>query len=272
MTDSDETCKEHRRSRGLRIPGFAQLQRLGKSLMLPIAVLPAAGILLRLGQPDLLGQHQGAGHRAVLPGDERGRRRASSPTCRCCSPSASPSDSPRRPTGRPHWPPSSATWWCRRCSRPCRRSCSRARSTRPASRPRSTTACSPASWSACSPRGCSTGTTPSNCRRTSASSAAGGSSRSWCRWRACSSAFAMSYFYPIFDAGPDRPRQVHRRLGRARRVRLRVRQPHADPARPAPHPELVHLVPLRRLPDPRTARSSPESSPGSPRATRRRAS
>lgn len=40
----------------LRIPGFAQLQRLGKSLMLPIAVLPAAGILLRLGQPDLLGK------------------------------------------------------------------------------------------------------------------------------------------------------------------------------------------------------------------------
>jgi PTS system N-acetylglucosamine-specific IIC component len=41
---------------GLRIPGFAQLQRLGKSLMLPIAVLPAAGILLRLGQEDLLGK------------------------------------------------------------------------------------------------------------------------------------------------------------------------------------------------------------------------
>ncbi|MCG7595500.1 PTS transporter subunit EIIC [Mycobacterium sp. PSTR-4-N] len=40
----------------MRIPGFAQLQRLGKSLMLPIAVLPAAGILLRLGQPDLLGR------------------------------------------------------------------------------------------------------------------------------------------------------------------------------------------------------------------------
>lgn len=43
-------------SSGLRIPGFAQLQRLGKSLMLPIAVLPAAGILLRLGQDDLLGR------------------------------------------------------------------------------------------------------------------------------------------------------------------------------------------------------------------------
>jgi PTS system N-acetylglucosamine-specific IIC component len=40
----------------MRLPGFAQLQRLGKSLMLPIAVLPAAGILLRLGQPDLLGR------------------------------------------------------------------------------------------------------------------------------------------------------------------------------------------------------------------------
>ena len=45
-----------KKSGGLRIPGFAQLQRLGKSLMLPIAVLPAAGILLRLGQPDLLGK------------------------------------------------------------------------------------------------------------------------------------------------------------------------------------------------------------------------
>ncbi|HET6562431.1 MAG TPA: glucose PTS transporter subunit IIA [Marmoricola sp.] len=40
---------------GLRVPGFAQLQRFGKSLMLPIALLPAAGILLRLGQDDLLG-------------------------------------------------------------------------------------------------------------------------------------------------------------------------------------------------------------------------
>ena len=41
---------------GRSVPGFAQLQRLGKSLMLPIAVLPAAGILLRLGQDDLLGK------------------------------------------------------------------------------------------------------------------------------------------------------------------------------------------------------------------------
>jgi len=33
---------------------FATLQRIGRSLMLPIAVLPAAGILLRFGQADLL--------------------------------------------------------------------------------------------------------------------------------------------------------------------------------------------------------------------------
>lgn len=37
------------------IPGLAQLQRIGRSLMLPIAALPAAALLLRLGQPDMLG-------------------------------------------------------------------------------------------------------------------------------------------------------------------------------------------------------------------------
>ncbi|GAA4618484.1 PTS transporter subunit EIIC [Saccharopolyspora hordei] len=44
--------------------GFALLQRLGRSLMLPIAVLPAAALLSRLGQPDLLGEE---GLSAVLP-------------------------------------------------------------------------------------------------------------------------------------------------------------------------------------------------------------
>ncbi|WP_164700593.1 PTS transporter subunit EIIC [Modestobacter sp. KNN46-3] len=38
--------------------GLAGLQRLGRSLMLPIAALPAAGILLRLGQDDLLGRYE----------------------------------------------------------------------------------------------------------------------------------------------------------------------------------------------------------------------
>ena len=33
---------------------FARMQQLGRALMLPIAVLPVAGMLLRLGQPDLL--------------------------------------------------------------------------------------------------------------------------------------------------------------------------------------------------------------------------
>jgi N-acetylglucosamine PTS system EIICBA or EIICB component len=58
VTDMSDTAKTQRAQQksGLRFPGFAQLQRLGKSLMLPIAVLPAAGILLRLGQPDLLGR------------------------------------------------------------------------------------------------------------------------------------------------------------------------------------------------------------------------
>mgnify|MGYP002715444753 FL=1 len=55
MSEATEGTGAQAKSR-LRIPGFAQLQRLGKSLMLPIAVLPAAGILLRLGQPDLLGK------------------------------------------------------------------------------------------------------------------------------------------------------------------------------------------------------------------------
>ncbi len=43
------------------IPGLAQLQRIGRSLMLPIASLPAAALLLRLGQPDMLGADGVAG-------------------------------------------------------------------------------------------------------------------------------------------------------------------------------------------------------------------
>ena len=38
-----------------RSSGFGVLQRLGRSLMLPIAALPVAALLLRLGQPDMLG-------------------------------------------------------------------------------------------------------------------------------------------------------------------------------------------------------------------------
>lgn len=42
-------------------PGLAQLQRIGRSLMLPIASLPAAALLLRLGQADMLGADGVAG-------------------------------------------------------------------------------------------------------------------------------------------------------------------------------------------------------------------
>ena len=45
---------------------FSTLQRLGRTLMLPIAVLPAAGILLRLGQADLLGAIPGFAQGAAV--------------------------------------------------------------------------------------------------------------------------------------------------------------------------------------------------------------
>ena len=181
-TKAEETAGKS----GLRIPGFAQLQRLGKSLMLPIAVLPAAGILLRLGQDDLLGrikapvigpffQAMSAAGGALfdnLPllfavGVAIGfARKADGSTALAAvvgylvMQAVFKTMSPMVLAGEVD---------------------------KAGDRPRSTTACSPASSSAWSPRGCSTGTTPSNCRRTSDSSAAGGSSPSWCRWRACSS-------------------------------------------------------------------------------------
>jgi N-acetylglucosamine PTS system EIICBA or EIICB component len=52
---------------GPRRTGLAGLQRLGRSLMLPIAVIPAAGILLRFGQNDMLGRfHALAGAASVI--------------------------------------------------------------------------------------------------------------------------------------------------------------------------------------------------------------
>ena len=102
----------------------------------------------------------------------------SSRTCRCCSPSASRSAWPRRPTARPRWPRSSATWSSRASATRCRRSSSalpaegedagadqlrRARRHRDGPDRRRT---------------CGSATTGSSCRRTSRSSAAAGSSRS----------------------------------------------------------------------------------------------
>lgn len=48
------------------IPGLPQLQRIGRSLMLPIASLPAAALLLRLGQADMLGADGLGAHAAWL--------------------------------------------------------------------------------------------------------------------------------------------------------------------------------------------------------------
>ena len=45
---------------------FAVAQRLGRSLMLPIATLPAAGLLIRLGQEDMLGAKGLAQHLAWM--------------------------------------------------------------------------------------------------------------------------------------------------------------------------------------------------------------
>jgi PTS system N-acetylglucosamine-specific IIC component len=50
MTTTDATAESGRRRLNL-----APVQKFGRSLMLPIAALPAAALLLRLGQPDLLG-------------------------------------------------------------------------------------------------------------------------------------------------------------------------------------------------------------------------
>ncbi|MCC5033185.1 PTS transporter subunit EIIC [Streptomyces sp. WAC 00631] len=50
-TTTDNAAPAKKRGSGL----WQGLQKVGRSLQLPIAVLPAAGILLRLGQPDVFG-------------------------------------------------------------------------------------------------------------------------------------------------------------------------------------------------------------------------
>lgn len=60
-TDVPEKKKPKKQSRV-----FANAQRLGRSLLLPIAVMPAAGILLRLGQSDMLGAIPGFAQGATI--------------------------------------------------------------------------------------------------------------------------------------------------------------------------------------------------------------
>lgn len=48
---------------------FAVFQKIGRSLMLPVSVLPAAGLLFRLGQEDLLGRYGAAFKYLATAGD-----------------------------------------------------------------------------------------------------------------------------------------------------------------------------------------------------------
>ncbi len=64
-------------------------------------------------------------------------------------------------------------------------------------------------------------------------------------------AFAMSYFYPIFDAGLTGLGKFIGGSGALGAFVYGFANRMLIPARAAPHPELLHLVPLRRLPDPR---------------------
>ncbi|MFJ5926324.1 PTS transporter subunit EIIC [Kitasatospora sp. NPDC092948] len=55
MSTTEPNSQAAAAGRALRSRVFPALQKIGRSLQLPIAVLPAAGILLRLGQDDVFG-------------------------------------------------------------------------------------------------------------------------------------------------------------------------------------------------------------------------
>ena len=231
---------------GLRIPGFAQLQRLGKSLMLPIAVLPAAGILLRLGQPDLLGSIKapviGPFFQAMsAAGDARVHQPTSAVRRRRRDRIRQEGRRFDRTGGRRGLPGGAggvqdhvadrARRRGRQGWRPGPDQLQRVRGNRGRSAHRVAVRPLPHHPIAVVPR---------ILRRQALRPDRGVSGLPVPRVR-------DELLLSDLRCRADRPRQVHRRLGRARRLRLRVRQPHADSARPAPHPELVHLVPLRRL-------------------------
>ena len=94
-TTSEGSTRDHRRRhRRGGPPGRAStwrpVQKFGRSLMLPIAALPAAALLLRLGQPDLLGA-DGLGWDKVAAVVGGGRRRALRQPAAALRASASPS-------------------------------------------------------------------------------------------------------------------------------------------------------------------------------------
>ncbi|MGW7361421.1 PTS transporter subunit EIIC [Streptomyces sp. NPDC054802] len=54
MSTASAAPEADKKKTGARV--MAVLQRIGRSLMLPVAVLPAAALLVRFGQPDMLGK------------------------------------------------------------------------------------------------------------------------------------------------------------------------------------------------------------------------
>ena len=235
---------------GLRIPGFAQLQRLGKSLMLPIAVLPAAGILLRLGQDDLLGRI----HAPVIGSFFKAMTAAGDalftnlPLLFAVGVAIGFA---RKADGSTALAAVVGYLVVQAVFKTMSPIVLAGQVDKAGDQAQINYSVFAGSWSVWSPRGCSTATTPSNCR-TYIGFFGGRRFVPIVVSLACLFiAFAMSYFYPIFDAGLT---GLGRFIGGSRSVRrvcLWVRQPHADSGRPAPHPELICLVPLRRLSDAR---------------------
>ncbi len=73
---------------------------------------------------------------------------------------------------------------------------------------------------------------------------------------------------PGVQRGPQKRLRLGCRQRRHRRLRLRHAQPPADPARPAPHPQLRPVVPVRRLHELRRNSRARRHSRGSSPATR----
>ena len=89
------------------IPGFAQLQRVGRSLMLPIAVLPAAALLMRFVSRTCSAPMGSVCGLAAAGDGLRGRRYCLFDNLPLIFAVGGPSASRRRPTAPPRWPPSS---------------------------------------------------------------------------------------------------------------------------------------------------------------------
>ncbi len=261
-----------------RRPTLGVLQRLGRSLMLPIAALPVAAILLRLGQPDMLGAGDtGLALGRTGPGCDRSPRCSlrpaapSSTTSGCCSPWESPSASPASPTAPRRWPRSSATWSSTRSPPPCRPRCCRwARRPRGRRAPdrlrgvrrdrggrgrRPAVATVPPDLAADVPRLLRWPALRADRDRQRGAGARGGPVLRLPRLRHRADGTRSL-------AGGQRP---------ARRGGVRVRQQVADPVRPAPPPQLGALVRGGQLHHGRRDRRCTGTSPGSSAATRRRA-